>query len=299
MNPKCERIAGATSPLRFAGNVERQQLPKCGVTLAHVYQAPALMTVDLLYAGLLPHQGPLFYVQHAVFYARNAVAHHAVVVQHAAVPILRIVRHGHVRSVPTAGDATAKAQLGQGPIERGSIVRGDEEIFLVHGFCLERPGAVPLKPELLLHHKSVLHQLVRDNAADLFAGLALFTVGGVDQIPADAAVLAVGSSATKGARQLLLAPHCLFHLSPPFLVSATHADAEALRTGFSLAARRSRKSTGFCIFRQMTLYEQLINVCPDYAKCTASRYISIPLYKNLYLFVQQKKPLDQRLFSFW
>lgn len=96
-------------------------------------------------------------------------------------------------------------------------MRGDEEIFLVHGFGLERPCAVPLKPELLLHHKSVLHQLVRDNAADLFAGLALFSVGGVDQIPADAAELAVGSSATKGTGQLLLAPHCLFHLSPPSL----------------------------------------------------------------------------------
>lgn len=96
-------------------------------------------------------------------------------------------------------------------------MRGDEEIFLVHGFGLERPGAVPLKPELLLHHKSVLHQLVRDNAANLFAGLALFTVGGVDQIPADAAALAVGSSATKGTGQLLLAPHRLFHLSPPSL----------------------------------------------------------------------------------
>lgn len=96
-------------------------------------------------------------------------------------------------------------------------MRGDEEIFLVHGFGLERPDAVPLKPELLLHHKSVLHQLVRDNAANLFAGLALFTVGGVDQIPADAAALAVGSSATKGTGQLLLAPHRLFHLSPPSL----------------------------------------------------------------------------------
>ncbi|WP_233503164.1 hypothetical protein, partial [Collinsella sp. TF07-1] len=38
--------------------------------------------------------------------------------------------------------------------------------------------------------------------------------------------------------------------------------------------------------------------CPDYAKCSAGRYISIPLYKNLYLFVQQKKPLNQRLFFF-
>ncbi|MDB1917037.1 hypothetical protein, partial [Collinsella aerofaciens] len=44
----------------------------------------------------------------------------------------------------------------------------------------------------------------------------------------------------------------------------------------------AQKGTGFCIFRQTTLYEQLISVCPDYAKCTASRYISIPLYKNLY-----------------
>ena len=38
------------------------------------------MTVDLLYAGLLPHQGTLLYVQHAVFYARYAVAHHAVAI---------------------------------------------------------------------------------------------------------------------------------------------------------------------------------------------------------------------------
>lgn len=173
------------------------------------------MTVDLFNAGLLPHQGTLLYVQHAVFYSGDAVAHHAVVVQNAAVPVLCVVRHGHVRPLPTAGDAAAKAQLGQSPIEHSGIVRGDEEIFLVHGFGLERPGAVPLKPELLLHHKSVLHQLVRDNAADLFAGLALFTVGSVDQIPADAAVLAVGGGAAKGTGQLLLAPHCLFHLSPP------------------------------------------------------------------------------------
>lgn len=76
-------------------------------------------------------------------------------------------------------------------------MRGDEEIFLVHGFGLERPCTVPLKPELLLHHKSVLHQLVRDNAADLFAGLALFAVGGVNQIPADAVMLADGGGAVK------------------------------------------------------------------------------------------------------
>lgn len=207
------------------------------------------MTVDLLYTGLLPHQRALFYVQNAVFNARDAVAHHAVVVQNAAVPILHIIRHRHVRPLPAAGDATAKAQLGQGPIERGGIVRGDEEIFLVHGFGLERPGAVPLKPELLLHHKSVLHKVVRDNAADLFAGLALFSMGGVDQIPADAAVPAVGGGAVKCARQLLLAPCRLFHVLAPSFGFAMHANAGAFRTGFSLAARRSRKSTGFCIFR--------------------------------------------------
>lgn len=108
--------------------------------------------------------------------------------------------------LPGAGDATAKAQLGQSPIKRGGIVRSDEEIFLVHGFGLERPGTVPLKPELLLHHKSVLHKVMRDNAADLFAGLALFSIGGVDQIPADAAVLAVGGGDTKGSRERAYMP---------------------------------------------------------------------------------------------
>lgn len=99
-------------------------------------------------------------------------------------------------------------------------MRGDEEIFLVHGFGLERPCAVPLKPELLLHHKSVLHKVVRDNAANLFAGLALFSMGGVDQIPADAAVLAVGGDAVKCAWQLFLAPCRLFHvLVPPPLLA--------------------------------------------------------------------------------
>ena len=175
-------------------------------------------------------------------------------------------------------------------------MRGDEEIFLVHRFGLERPCAVPLKPELLLHHKSVLHQLVRDNAADLFAGLSLFSMRGVDQIPADAAVLAVGGGAVKCAGQLLLAPCRLLHVLAPSFGFAMHANAGAFRTGFSLAARRSRKSTGFCIFRQMTLYKQLISVCPDYAKCTASRCISIPLYKNLYLFVQQKKAAQPAAF---
>lgn len=143
-------------------------------------------------------------------------------------------------------------------------MRGYEEIFLVHGFGLERPGAVPLKPELLLHHKSVLHQVARDNASDLFAGLALFSIGGVDQIPADAAVLAVGGGAVKCARQLLLAPCRLFHVLAPSFGLAMHANAGAFRTGFSLAARCSRKSTGFCIFRQTTLYKQLISVFPNY-----------------------------------
>ena len=186
------------------------------------------MTVDLFNAGLLPHQGTLLYVQHAVFYSGDAVAqhavfysgdavaHHAVVVEHAAVPVLRIVRHGRIGPLPTAGNAAAKAQVGQSLIEQSGIARGDEEVIPCTWVWFGAdPGAVPLKPELLLHHKSVLHQLVRDNAADLFAGLALFTVGSVDQIPADAAVLAVGGGAAKGTGQLLLAPHCLFHLSPP------------------------------------------------------------------------------------
>ena len=86
--------------------------------------------------------------------------------------------------------------------------------------------------------------------------------------------------------------------SPPSFGFAMHANAGAFRTGFSLAARRSRKSTGFCIFRHRPLYKQLISVCPDYAKCTASRYISIPLYKNLYLFAQQKSRTIQRLFFY-
>ncbi len=74
-------------PLRLAGHVQRKQLSKCGVTFAHVYQAPALMTVNLLYTGLLPHQRALLYMQHAVFYAGYAVAHHAVVIEHTAVPV--------------------------------------------------------------------------------------------------------------------------------------------------------------------------------------------------------------------
>ena len=173
------------------------------------------MTVDLVHSGLLPHKWPLLYVQHAVLYARYAVAHHAVVIEHAAVPVLRIVRHGRIGPLSASGNAAAKAQLRQSLVERGGIARGDEEVFLVHGFGLERPGAVPLKPELLLHHKSVLHQVVRDNAADLFAGLALFSIGGMNQIPADAAVLAVGGGAVKCAGQLLLAPYRLFHVLAP------------------------------------------------------------------------------------
>lgn len=107
-------------------------------------------------------------------------------------------------------------------------MRGDEEIFLVHGFGLERPSAVPLKPELLLHHKSILHKAVRDNAADLFAGLALFSMGGVNQIPADAAVLAVGGGTVKCARQLLLAPCRLLHVLAPSFGFAMHANAGRL-----------------------------------------------------------------------
>lgn len=137
-------------------------------------------------------------------------------------------------------------------------MRGDEEIFLVHGFGLERPSAVPLKPELLLHHKSILHKAVRDNAADLFAGLALFSMGGVDQIPADTAVLAVGGGTVKRARQLLLAPCHLFHVLAPSFGFAMHANAGAFRTGFSLAARRSRKSTGFCRGVWRCTYQQYI-----------------------------------------
>lgn len=120
----------------------------------------------------------------------------------------------------------------------------------------------------------------------------------MDQIPADAAVLAVGGGAVKCARQLLLAPCRLFHVFAPSFGFAMHANAGAFRTGFSLAARRSRKSTGFCIFRQMTLYEQLISVCPDCAKCTASRCISIPLYKTC-TFLCNKKSRSTSGFSYF
>lgn len=72
MNYQCE------VPLRLTGHVQRKQLPKSGVAFAHVYKASALMTVNLLYASLLTHQGSLLYVQYAVLYA-----HHAVVVEHA------------------------------------------------------------------------------------------------------------------------------------------------------------------------------------------------------------------------
>lgn len=78
--------------------------------------------------------------------------------------------------------------------------------------------------------------------------------------------------------------------SPPSFGFAMHANARAFRTGFSLAARRSRKSTGFCIFRRCSLYEQTAHVFPDYTNCSANGHISIRLYKNLYLFAQQKKP---------
>lgn len=42
------------------------------------------------------------------------------------------------------------------------------------------------------------------------------------------------------------------------------------------------KSTGFCIFRRCSLYEQTAHVLPDCTKCAANGRISIPLYKNLY-----------------
>lgn len=77
----------------------------------------------------------------------------------------------------------------------------------------------------------------------------------MDQIPADAAMLAVDGDAVKCAWQLLLAPCRLFHVLAPSFSFAMNANAGAFRTGFSLAARRSRKSAGFCIFRQTTLYE--------------------------------------------
>ncbi len=135
------------------------------------------MTVDLLYTGLLPHQTALYAARRLLCGLRCCAP--------------RLCRRARCGTSPahrpawahsqllTAGNATAKAQLGQSPVERSDIARGDEEVFLVHRFGLERPSAVPLKPELLLHHKSILHQLVRDNTANLFAGLALFTVGGV------------------------------------------------------------------------------------------------------------------------
>ena len=94
-------------------------------------------------------------------------------------------------------------------------MRSGAEVFLVHGFGLERPDAVPLKPELLFHHKSAFHKLVRDNASNLFAGLALFSIGGVDQIPAHAAMLAAGGGAVKYTGQMLLALCRLLHVITP------------------------------------------------------------------------------------
>ena len=54
-------------PLRLTGYVQRKQLPKSGVAFAHVYRAPALMTVDLFSPGLLSHQRALLNVKNAVF----------------------------------------------------------------------------------------------------------------------------------------------------------------------------------------------------------------------------------------
>lgn len=89
---------------------------------------------------------------------------------------------------------------------------------------------------------------------------------------------------------------CSMFSPPPSFGFAMHANAGAFRTGFSLAARRSRKSTGFCVFRQTTLYEQLISVCPDYAKCTASRCISIPPLQKPVPFCATKKAAQPAAF---
>ena len=124
-------------------------------------------------------------------------------------------------------------------------------------------------------------------------------MGGVNQIPADAAVLAVGGGAVKCARQLLLAPCRLLHvLAPSFSCFATHANAGAFRTGFSLAARRSRKSTGFCRGVWRCIYGQYILRNLGKRGLIARIMAYVERYKNLYLFVQQKKPLNQRLFLF-
>ena len=139
---------------------------------------------------------------------------------------------------------------------------------------------------------------MRDNPADLFAGLALFSIGGMNQIPADAAVLAVGGGAIKCARQLLLAPCRLFHVLAPSFGFAMHANAGAFRTGFSLAARRSRKSTGFCIFRHTTLYEQLISVCQITQNVLLVGTSPYPSTKTCTFLCNKKKPLNQRLFLF-
>ena len=238
-------------------------------------------------------------MQHAVFYAGDAVAHHAVVVEHAAVPILRIVRHGHVRPLPTAGDATAKAQLGQGPIERSGIVCGDEEIFLVHGLGLERPGAVPLKPELLLHHKSVLHKVVRDNTADLFAGLALFSIGGVNQIPADAAMLTVGGDAVNAPGSCSWRRAVCSMFSPPLLaLRCTQMQGrleQASRSQLGAVAKvqvfvsfdRRHYTSNYSAFAQITQ-----NVLP----VGTSPYSPT---KTCTFLCNKKKPLNQRLFLFW
>ena len=60
------------------------------------------------------------------------------------------------------------------------------------------------------------------------------------------------------AEQPLLAPCRLFHVLAPSFDFAMHTNAGAFRTGFSLATRRSRKSTGFCRGLWRCTYQQYI-----------------------------------------
>lgn len=200
------------------------------------------MSVDPFNTGLLPHQGTLLYVQHAVFYTGYACA-----------PRRRPIRCGtspaHRPACACKPTPYYRRCDSQSPIKRGGIVRSSAEVFLVHGFGLERPDAVPLKPELLFHHKSVFHKLVRDNASNLFAGLALFSIGGVDryQRTQPCWLLVVAPLNTPGRCSWRCA---VCSMSSPPSRFAMNANAGALRTGFSLATRRSRKSTDFSIIHR-------------------------------------------------
>ena len=125
---------------------------------------------------------------------------------------------------------------------------------------------------------------MRDNAADLFAGLALFTVGGVDQIPADASVLAVGSSATKGTGQLLLAPHCLFHVSLPSL-TPRHTQMQRRKEQASRsqlgAVAKIQVFVSFDVAHYTSELLAFSQIAQNAPRMGASPY---PLYKNLYFF---------------